>query len=627
MKISFDFEDHAGGLQPAARGHVVFEPSHKHLHADNGLGTIRPFTIKFNKPFIVDLEATTPGWAWKITVTTGADTFVGYYAVTRDSDFTKLVSVDPESLEPDTEPEPAWWAMARSTVNGGEVIDGHLWLTRADGTRFDAGVVQGSPGKDGRDGVDGSPGRDGTNATVTDVAIADALEAGVGKSINVLAKTFRKKDRLNILDYGCLPGGEYNNSTNFDTALDEARARKLPLYIPAGVWYSTGSHDISGVNLEGDLSGYYSQNGSIITGSGLNDLLVQKQVNLANITCSITGLRVENTLRALVLSYSIYSTFTDCVFNSIGDAVTLGVNTIIGPIWNVFTRVKAKSDTASALVLGGKDWCNSNQFDTCDFNGFISAIKINSLGGFGALDNIFRNTEIRGAGCGLDIVGTNRATTLESCYIEPKGPGVVVRANTLDLQLTGNVYGSTRNDVSGYSPRFIDHKSGSLNVKVNGGWVTTNNVPEQADLSFIGSDVPASLTLEYVSEPSISAMSTGFRLQDTSIISAAPKIQRGDFIISKHSVPRINLQYPDGSRQFSIRRNGSQGGTDFGVYFRNENVDSCSIDSVGNFNVLQNLGTAKSMPATTLGSVVSRLPIYNSSGALIGQIPIYGVIT
>lgn len=170
MKISFDFEDHAGGLQPAARGHVVFEPSHKHLHTDGGVGTIRPFTIKFNKPFIVDLEPTTPNWAWKITVTAGADTFIGYYNIDRDTDFSKLIRVDPETLEPDAEPEPAWWVMARSTVNGGEVINGYLWLTRSDGTRFNAGYVQGKDGlngRDGRNGVDGvngalgSPGKDG----------------------------------------------------------------------------------------------------------------------------------------------------------------------------------------------------------------------------------------------------------------------------------------------------------------------------------------------------------------------------------------------------------------------------------------------------------------------------------
>lgn len=166
MKISFDFEDHAGGLTPAARGHVVFEPSHKHLHTDGGLGTIRPFTIKFNKPFVVDLEATTPNWAWKITVNIGADVFTGYYIVDRDTDFEKLVKVDPTTLEPDAEPEPAWWAMARSTVNGGEVVDGYLWLTRADGTRFNAGYVQGKDGLNGRDGYngrDGLPGKDGVD--------------------------------------------------------------------------------------------------------------------------------------------------------------------------------------------------------------------------------------------------------------------------------------------------------------------------------------------------------------------------------------------------------------------------------------------------------------------------------
>lgn len=432
---------------------------------------------------------------------------------------------------------------------------------------------------------------------------------------------------IDLRDFGGIGDGKYDNRYALDLALSSSRISKKALYVPAGRWYASGNHDISGITMSGSQSGYYNKDGTVFVGDGTNTMFEQKQVGLSNITHHLSGFRVENVSRGLVYSYSIYGTLTDVTVIAIDEAITLGINTIIGPIWNVFSRVKAESTTSIALSMGGKDWCNSNQFDTCDFKGYTAAVKINSLGGYGALDNVFRNTEIRGEAVGVDLSGINRATSFEHCYIEPKGPSIVSRASTLDLQLQGNVYGSTGNDVPGYSPSFIDHKAGTLSVRVIGGWVTTNSTPRQSNLTFIGSDSPSTLQLEYVSEPKVSADSVGFRLHDTSKISTAPRTQHGDFTVSKHGIPRISLQYPDGSRPFSIRRNGSQGGADYGVYFRNENFDSFTIDSLGHLNLLQHLGTAKSVPATTLGSVVSRMPIFNSAGVLLGQIPIYGTIT
>ena len=161
MKISFDFDDHVSGGLPNATGHVVFEPSHKHVHADNSLGTVRPFTVKFSKPFTVDLEVTAPGWAWKITVTTSGKTFSAYYIVDRDQSFSHLVSVDPETLEPNSEPEPAWWVMARSTVSRGVVVGDDLILNRTDGVSVNVGNVRGVRGLTGSPGANGAKGDTG----------------------------------------------------------------------------------------------------------------------------------------------------------------------------------------------------------------------------------------------------------------------------------------------------------------------------------------------------------------------------------------------------------------------------------------------------------------------------------
>lgn len=119
-----------------------------------------------SRPFTLDLAATDLGQAWIITVSPdNGDSFSGYYKIPGGDmvNFTNLIEVDPESLEPADDPEPEWWAVARATVNSGEVVGDDLFLTRTDGVKIKAGNVRGLPGKDGKDGKDGLPGDDGVD--------------------------------------------------------------------------------------------------------------------------------------------------------------------------------------------------------------------------------------------------------------------------------------------------------------------------------------------------------------------------------------------------------------------------------------------------------------------------------
>ena len=125
-------------------------------------------TASFHGEGELDLPHTGPDEAWIITFTEQkGDTVDGYYAVPQQESvpFTELTPIDPESLEPTADPDPVWWAMARSTVESGTVNSaGELVLKRTDGKTMSAGKVKGEPGKDGapgRDGKDGAPGRDG----------------------------------------------------------------------------------------------------------------------------------------------------------------------------------------------------------------------------------------------------------------------------------------------------------------------------------------------------------------------------------------------------------------------------------------------------------------------------------
>ncbi|QIG76016.1 tail fiber protein [Rhizobium phage RHph_N3_8] len=469
-------------------------------------------------------------------------------------------------------------------------------------------------------GIVGSALVDPTPSAMTELEL---IPDGAG---NWMLRTLNKARVIDVAkDFGARPGGVFDNTVKFNAAMTEARASKCEVFIPAGVWFVSGTVDFSGVVVRGVIAGYDNHNGTIIRGGGSNLLFDQGSTSLDYNRMGLHGIRFENCATGFRISYSVYSHFSDVdVIDTTADAIIVGDVTIIGPIWNMFDRVKGVSTNGYGLRLAGMNWCNSNVFDTCFFDGTTGAINILSASGFGSLDNVFRATEIRSSvGPGIVFNGTNRSTTLEKCFIEPKGPAVVVNNSTVDLILDGNVYGSTRNNVVGYGPYFVEHKAATFNVRVIGGWITTNAVPEQADLRFVGSALPASMTLELLAEPNtVGIQSSGYKIFDETVISAAPRTQRGDFRIRKFSAPQISVAYGDGSKEFVLKRNGTQGGTDFGVEFIDDGNKVWSTGTNGMFKVLGHLASAKVVPATTLGSISGRIPLYNADESIAGSIPV-----
>lgn len=107
-----------GGLRPpegiAGRGALHCRPTRRHRDGAK-LVLPDPFVVPLTDgEGTVNLRPTAPGWAWEL-----AERYTG--GVTRtvlvpDSDevveYADLVDVDPTTLEPDAEPEAAWWAEA-----------------------------------------------------------------------------------------------------------------------------------------------------------------------------------------------------------------------------------------------------------------------------------------------------------------------------------------------------------------------------------------------------------------------------------------------------------------------------------------------------------------------------------
>lgn len=408
-----------------------------------------------------------------------------------------------------------------ATYKDGDAVnfEGSLWVRRgSDGTQAPGTgpewVIAVAKGEEGAAG----------GSTAQDAVIAGLLATASSQTAKGVVATREKQGWLVATDYGVstAASGEVN-FTAFTTLFNKARAEKRGVYIPAGKYKVTGSLDISGLTIRGDYIGYQGANGTILVGDGVSTLLDQKQLNASMLTMNFSGFRIEDAGIGLSLRYSIFSSVSDItIMRSTIRGADLGVDGVIGPIWNTFTRVYIRGD-GTALRLGGKDWNNANKFDTCLFHG-APAVEIAITGGYGALKNVFHNTELAGLGAGLFLNGTTRGTSLRDCYLETRGPAVVINGVTTDMVIDHAIFGTTSNDVPGFTPSFIEHQSGNTSLTVHGGWVTTGSEPRQEGLRFVSSLAPASLNLRYLMLPMISVPAAGWALHGAGVTGTQPQM-------------------------------------------------------------------------------------------------------
>lgn len=408
-----------------------------------------------------------------------------------------------------------------ATYKDGDAVnfEGSLWVRRgSDGTQAPGTgpewVIAVAKGEEGAAG----------GSTAQDEVIAGLLATTSSKTAKGVVAAGEKQGWLVATDYGVSTSASGDvNFTALTALFTKARAEKRGIYIPAGKYKVTGSLDISALTIRGDYIGYQGANGTILVGDGVSTLLDQKQVGASMLTMHLSGFRIEDAGIGLSLRYSVFSNISDIsIMRSTIRGADLGVDGVIGPIWNTFTRVCIHG-TTTGLRIGGKDWNNANKFDTCLFYG-APAVEIAVTGGYGAIKNVFHNTELMGAGAGLVLNGSTRGTSLRDCYFETRGPAVVINGVTSDLVLDHGIFGTTGNDVPGFAPTFIEHRSSGASVTVQGGWVTTGSEARQQGMRFVTSQAPASLTLRYMPQPVISVPASGWALHGDGVTATQPQM-------------------------------------------------------------------------------------------------------
>jgi len=275
-------------------------------------------------------------------------------------------------------------------------------------------------------------------------------------------------------------------------ANEYCRANKKTLFIPAGTYNLPSELDISGSRIRGERFGF--NDGTVLIFDRAYDGLVQKSNTSGDITYHLESLVVKEARWGFKMNYSVGSTIKNLSILDSDNGIQVGVYGTLGPLFNYFENLWVDVDN-EGLSLGGDDFCNANQFNTCFIRGHSNAGRIDA-GGLGALSNTFVNTEFRGDNLGV-IFGSSKSTQFYGCYFECEAPAIKIAGFSQDIRLDSCVYGTLVNTNSEGINSFIWHESGAASAKVSGGYITLGKTDgTQDNLSFIHSDSPTFLKYE-----------------------------------------------------------------------------------------------------------------------------------
>jgi hypothetical protein len=186
-KVLFKFYKPAPNENVPADGTLNFKPTVKRTATDNSSVTLPvSFTVNVsNGEAVVDLAPTEPGWAWELLGSGfGVSSWREWLFVPEVEEifYSDLQKVDAATLDPEAEPEAAWWSEIEKLkaeavqgppgpqglpgIDGTNGVDGAPGAPGAKGDKGDPGIqgIQGLKGEDGApgtNGVDGTPGAKG----------------------------------------------------------------------------------------------------------------------------------------------------------------------------------------------------------------------------------------------------------------------------------------------------------------------------------------------------------------------------------------------------------------------------------------------------------------------------------
>lgn len=424
-----------------------------------------------------------------------------------------------------------------------------------------------------------------------------------------------------------------DNTDVINKYLERSRLEGTTIFIPKGRWPVHGSLELGGVKVKGVSIGFKNTDGTVLVGNSANTMFNQSESTFPFFASTkLESLRMENVVCGLEFGYLNRAEFEDVHIVSTGTSIRFGRATNSGPQWCIMRRCTAESNGGSALYLNGAQWCNNNTFELCFFesknNQENPSVVVDAAGGYGAIDNVFIGTEIASDGYGLQLKNA-RATNLVGCYLECKGPAILLKGNSIATKVDGGVIARQRNNNTTGVNWAIYHVSGNASIHISKPYIVVSNKEEQDGCGFIGfegSSVPTGFVVDVSADPVIENIGgvTYTRYKD-GLFGKTLRINHGDLVVQSDSSPSLSLQYEDGTKKFELYSNSNKGGEDVGVVMKVDNITRMQFTKDGNKVLLpgQGLGLKAEENTGAVGDKTHRIQVYNESGAHLGYIPVY----
>lgn len=335
--------------------------------------------------------------------------------------------------------------------NGGDSItDDRLWKTNWD--NLDGKLASVDNQLEGK-----------TDKTYVDDAV-DFNENNVnGKSINV------KYPPTPLI--GAKGDGVTDDTTAIQNIIDYANNDSRRVFVPKGKYLISSPIVLNGCTLEGTKANIFNveSEGSCFVAQSKDFIAIkQGSVGSKDIQFGLSDIYVKNALTGFELNYVINSKFERLYAKDCDTGYKLGDTTSVGSMFCEFNNLYS-SGTRIGAIVQSKDYFNNNRFNNGYIYGTEKAFHLEVSGGYGAVNNVFNNVELRSpSGRGI-ILKSALNTTFNSVYFE-NGGNAIRALNFCTVNLNESVFGLYKANNTNLDTSFV-FAEGGFRLKLDGGVV------------------------------------------------------------------------------------------------------------------------------------------------------------
>jgi hypothetical protein len=294
--------------------------------------------------------------------------------------------------------------------------------------------------------------------------------------------------------------GATNDTAAIQAAIDYANTNSIRnVFMPEGNYLISAPILLNGCSLEGVQTNIYNttSNGSTFTCS-TKDFIAVKQGSLAanDIQFTIKNIMVKNALIGFEINYAINTRFDWLYAKDCDTGYKLGDPTAVGSMFCEFNNFYTSGCRIGAIVQAKEYW-NNNRFNNGFIQGTEKAFHLEVTGGYGAVNNVFNNVELKSS-LGRGIILRNALnTTFNSPYFECGG-NAIRTVNFCTINLNEPVFGMYKVANTNSDKSFV-YAEGGFRLKLDGGVIFLT--AENDNTSFYEATDPLTYQNVYMNNP------------------------------------------------------------------------------------------------------------------------------